>query len=469
LKRFAYKVIRPLNEQFVNSSIFVSAILECLPDFYFSDAPSTGNVNFYRSETQEVLNNLYGYVNYDIGITERKLLDSYDSGVIEFNFQAGGDVSFDHIFRIYELAIIYSRAIDIKASIFTPFQGRVFDSTFDTRSATDLIDNPKIALLHLNMLQNWSETGEVASWGKEYPAAPLIDISSNEGGYNFAELSVLDNLKLRRQIFDYRDCMTDVLIDSICRDFFLIPSQDHATGNERISFIGRKYSTAPTETVTLADVIGKISVISSQDEKAIFCEPFVKYNYNTATEKYDGLIQITNSGAETFDASYVIGVTGTVAENLWNKAHKLWIITKKIEPPPEQCTDKNWIYRPEDALWYLDTWLYYMGAVDTETGVDYATRDRLGFDMASEDAETYFKGKHINLVLPFHTENITIECVIEGVTKGQDTTRVEVLLLDNLTEADFYILKTLGTVVASDEVEKAIPEFDDENDWEKVL
>lgn len=473
LKRFAYKNSEIFKQLFNGDTAdFINSNIECLPDFFFTDAVSTGSRNFYREESpgEEAPltgdNNLYGYTSFDTGITERKILDSYDEGLLYFIFNIW---STNHEIKIHELAMIYERSADIKLSVFTPYRGRIFNSTFDGNALTTLIDTPKLAIMHLNMLQNWSESGEVKEWGKEYPTTPLVDITTNEGGFNYPELSVLDSLRLRRQIFDYEECWTDSVIDSICRDFFLVPSQNHATGAERISFIGKKHATAPTVTITLDDIIGKVSLISSQDEKAIFCEPFVRYNYNTATEKFDGLIKITNSNAATYSTDYVIGLSGTAAENAWNKAHKLWTVTKKNDVPPTECTDKQWIYRAEDAAWYLDTWLYYMGAVDTELGVEYASRDQLSFDIAIDDGKTYFKGQHINLVLPFHTENVTIECVIEGVTKGREIVRVDVRLLDSITEDDFYIIKTLTGLIGDDEIDKVIPEFGDEKDWEKVI
>lgn len=470
LRRFVYKVVKPVEYAFNNMVAITPVLAECLPDFFYSDVVSTGNKNFYKNSDKLISGfELTGYDNYDLGITDRRIYDSYEEGLLAFYFFSGGNASADHQFKVYELSVILERSVDIKSSVFTPYQGRIFNSTFNSQYLTTLVNTPKLAIMHLDMLQNWSETGEVKEWGKEYPTAPSIDISTNEGGFNYPELSVLDSLRLRRQIFDYNECWTDSMIDSICRDFFLVPSQNHATGSERISFIGKKHATAPTITITLDDIIGKISLTSSQDEKAIFCEPFVRYNYNSATEKFDGLIKITNSNAATFSADYVIGLSGTSAENAWEKAHKLWSVTKKVEAAPSECTDKQWIHRAEDAAWYLDTWLYYMGAVDTETGVEYASRDQLSFDIAIDDGKTYFKGQHINLVLPFHTENVTIECVIEGVTKGREIARVDVRLLDNITEDDFYIIKVLTGVTGDDEIEKVVPEFGDEKDWEKVI
>ena len=96
-------------------------------------------------------------------------------------------------------------------------------------SATDLINTPKLALLHILMLQNWSETGENKNWGHEYPTAPLIDVSTNEGGLNFSELSILDNFRVRRQILNSEEMNSDDLLNSLCSDFFLVLSQDRAT------------------------------------------------------------------------------------------------------------------------------------------------------------------------------------------------------------------------------------------------
>ncbi|MFA5217256.1 hypothetical protein [Sulfuricurvum sp.] len=473
LRRWAYKTFDILTGKALYEIKGSGGVMDDLPDYYYADLPSTGSKNFYR-ESAEISTGIYnpmtGYTFFDLNIDSIEKYNSIIEGILAFRrritYTDNGSIYMLDNTKLYELAIIFGKELDIKSNIFTGYQGRIFNSTFDSRQLTDLIDTPKLALMHTLMLQNWNETGELKNWGKEYPTTPLIDISTNEGGFHYYELQHIDNIKLRRQIFDYDEMWSDKIVDSLCRDFFIVPSQDHATGNERISFIGRKHQTASSVSITLDQIVGKVLTVKAQPEKAIFCEPFVRYNYNSATEKYDGLLQIKYSGATGFLSNFVIGITGSAAENAWNKAHKLWEITQKVEMPPEELTDKKWIYRHEDALWYLDTWLYYMGAVDTELGIEYASRERLGFNVHYTTGKALFKGQHINLTLPFHTESVAIECVIESVSKGRELVGVDVMLLDNITEDDFYIIKSL---TSTDEIQKVIPEFGTDDDWNKVL
>ena len=383
LRKFAYTVKTYLADDVIDEIDGSGATLNDLPDFYFEDRPATFNEYFYRVNPVDgdgKYSLRSGYTAFDLAIDSVDEYNLFVQGLILLKRRLR--IAIDDT-KIYEVAIIFKKkSTDIKDAVYSGYHGRLFNSTFGGYSATDLINTPKLALLHILMLQNWSETGEVKNWGHEYPTAPLIDVSTNEGGLNFSELSILDNFKVRRQILKSEEMNSDDLLNSLCSDFFLVSSQDHATGNERISFIGRRYQTAPTVTITLDDIIGEISKVKSQPEKAIFCEPVVRYNYNQATGKYDGLIQVRNASASEYDASYVTGLTGPAAENAWNKAHLLWGITRKVETPPQQYTDKKWIYRADDAYWYLDTWFYYMGAVDTADGVQKASRDRLGFTVS---------------------------------------------------------------------------------------
>lgn len=472
LRKFAYTVKTYFADDVIDESVSGGgATLNDLPDFYFEDRPATLNKYFYHVNPVDgdgKYSLRTGYTVFNLGIESVDEYNLFVQGLILLKRRLYNEYRLTDDTKIYEVAIIFKKkSTDIKDAVYSGYQGRLFNSTFGGYSATDLINTPKLALLHILMLQNWSETGENKNWGHEYPTAPLIDVSTNEGGLNFSELSILDNFKVRRQILNYEEMNSVDLLNSLCSDFFLVLSQDRATGNERISFIGRRYQTAPTVTITLDDIIGPISVVKSQPEKAIFCEPVVRYNYNQATGKYDGLIQVRNASAETYDASYVTGLTGPAAENAWNKAHLLWGITRKIETPPEQYTDKKWIYRADDAYWYLDTWFYYMGAVDTADGVQKASRDRLGFTVSYSTGKDFFKGQHILLDLVYHTEGNPVECVIERVSIGATTVKVEVMLMDNISEDDFYIIKTLSNTV--EEWQKVIPEFGDDRDIDKVI
>ena len=472
LRKFAFTVKTFFADDVIDESVSGGgATLNDLPDFYFEDRPATLNKYFYHVNPVDddgKYSLRSGYTAFDLAIDSVDEYNLFVQGLILLKRRLYNEYRLTDDTKIYEVAIIFKKkSTDIKDAVYSGYQGRLFNSTFGGYSATDLINTPKLALLHILMLQNWSETGEVKNWGHEYPTAPLIDVSTNEGGLNFSELSILDNFKVRRQVLNVDEMNSVDLLNPLCSDFFLVLSQDRSTGNERISFIGRRYQTAPTVTITLDDIIGPISVVKSQPEKAIFCEPVVRYNYNQATGKYDGLIQVRNASASEYDASYVTGLTGPAAENAWNKAHLLWGITRKVEDPPEQYTDKNWIYRADDAYWYLDTWFYYMGAVDTADGVQKASRDRLGFTVSYSTGKDFFKGQHILLDLVYHTEGNPVECVIERVSIGATTVKVEVMLLDNISEDDFYIIKTLSNTV--EEWQKVIPEFGDDRDIDKVI
>jgi hypothetical protein len=475
LRRFSYYINDSFQKRTIDEVTYPNNYFDDLPSFYYSKSGGTNdgtNDHFYRNTSESDNEKITGYKSFDLSITNKDDYRTYIECAIWLLRNGTIDQILGRFDRtaIFELAIIFKVSIDIDSYIYTPYRGRIFNSTFDSMAMTDLIDTPKLAFFHTLMLQNWSEQNEYKKWGKEYPTTPLIDITTNEGGFNFEQLDQLDDLKLRRQIIDGDEAYTDSILESLCNDFFVVPSQDHATGNERLSFIGKKYNTSPTTTITLSDIIGKISSVSTQPEDSIFCEPIVRYNYNNATEKYDGLIQIRNASAATYDASYVIGISGSSAENVWNKAHVLWKCTGKIETIPESCSDKKWIYREEDAIWYLNTWLYYMGAVDTELGtIEKAARDRIAFDIPYAIGKSFFRGMHINLSLPFHTESISIECVIEKVSKGLSIVSIEVMLLDNITEDDFYYIKSITVTSEDHKINKVIPEIGDENDIDKVL
>jgi hypothetical protein len=55
------------------------------------------------------------------------------------------------------------------------------------------------------------------------------------------------------------------------------------------------------------------------------------------------------------------------------------------------------------------------------------------------------------------------------VSKGLSIVSIEVMLLDNITEDDFYYIKSITVTSEDHKINKVISEIGDENDIDKVL
>jgi hypothetical protein len=145
----------------------------------------------------------------------------------------------------------------------------------------------------------------------------------------------------------------------------------------------------------------------------------------------------------------VDGLDGTTAEIMWTKAHVLWQSTRRIEEPPSDMTDHDIIYRDVDAVWYLDTWFSWMGAIDTDgtpSGVEFDPKKRISFSVPYDTGKDWYIMQHHKLQLPHQTDATSIEFVIEKIkreiSRGKNLITVQAVLYGQTTEIDLYIKDT---------------------------
>jgi hypothetical protein len=316
-----------------------------------------------------------------------------------------------------------------------------------------MINNPIDIYEHIARLQNWSEQGEVKSWGFEYANVPLIDVGTTEGGFDYEDLAPLKTMRPTRQVLAYNKAYTDTLFRSLCKQFFLVGHQDPTNGKERLSYIADKSLSTPATTITLSDIVGPISKVVFPKAKGVYCEPFIEYGKSYGSNVFEKVIRITNSNADSFKASYVEAPAGVLngddAELMWTRGHVLWQNYRQIEKPPDDMTQGEWLAKDSDAVTFLDTWLSYMGALNTDGtpgGVTYEPKKRIGFSVPYETGKAWFLTQHHKLQLPHQTNNQAIEFAIEGISKniqmGKELVTVEVLLYGDASEVDLYVQDT---------------------------
>jgi len=182
----------------------------------------------------------------------------------------------------------------------------------------------------------------------------------------------------------------------------------------------------------------------------------VKYAKNNANGQFQKVIQITHANAAAYDSDYVIGLSGDAAELMWTRANVLWDATRQIESPPRDMTNLDWCVKDSDAVWYLDTWLSWMGAKSTDgtvAGVVFEPKKRLSFTVPYATGLAWFITKHLNVQFPHQTNDVVIECVIEtmskSLAKGSESVTVQVVLYGAETEIPLYIQDTFtaGTLL----------------------
>ncbi|GAH18086.1 unnamed protein product, partial [marine sediment metagenome] len=228
-------------------------------------------------------------------------------------------------------------------------------------------------------------------------------------------------------------------------------------GNESVAYIADKSLSTPATLLTLDDIIGSIGEVIYPKVKGIYCEPVVRYARNNANGKYEKVIQITNANKAAFDESYVIGLSGADAELMWTRAHILWEAYRQIEPAPNDMANCDWIVTDSDAVWYLDTWLTYMGAINTDgttAGIEFEPKKRIAFSVPYETGKDWFLTQHHRLKLPHQTNDTAIEFLIEKLNKnivmGKELVSLQAMLYGEVTDIAMYVQDVYdpGTLLA---------------------
>ena len=185
MRRFAYSNSDDIVVFTRNPNTGDDPNVDCLPDFYYNDAPETNNLHFYKESAKVGLTyeNVFGYTLFKMPNCTPDIFNLYEEGavisVIDSSDIVGNATTLN---KIYELAIILElEESDIKKEIFSPVKGRIFNDTWGARkTATDQILNPVDMIECLKRLGDWSETGLLADFGKAYSSTAKIKLTGRE-------------------------------------------------------------------------------------------------------------------------------------------------------------------------------------------------------------------------------------------------------------------------------------------------
>jgi hypothetical protein len=410
LRRWQYGVKSILQDTIVDESYEVDgAEFYTIPDLYFTTSPDLENRGYFSDPVEpSPYSEVYGQYAFD-NITPENY-DSFVEGVImlyrHLPFFAYEEFA-DHTW-IFELCLIFKKeGQDISKEILTPFAGRVFNDTWNGRkTSTNLIQHPVDILEHACRLQNWSDYGAmpVSGWGLQYSDDALI-ATTQYGSFDDPDLIAAKKYLAANQILDYDDSTTDEIKATLCNDFNLANWQD-GDGYERV--IDLQNGTGAVYTVQLQDILDRSSIkVSKLSQDKIVSEPFVRYNYNPASQEYDDQISILNSSASSFSQNYTVGIQDAAkAEELWNSCHSLYLMCNQINMPNTKKTDLKWANSEcaySIALDYLENWINWQFNEEIEFKSHFNI-------CASWDLCTPF-----NVLLSHQTDNVSRRALVEEV------------------------------------------------------
>jgi hypothetical protein len=430
--------------------------IDNIRDNYYSTPLATNDENFYKEV--DTLNLLSGHEKFQLdGITTLSLYNNLYRAGLCFKYTYGALLGTNAWCYIYELNVMLEKTSSIRLDMYTPFLGRIFNDTWDSRkTAADPIANPVDMIEHVLRLGNWSEnqvTPPAAGWGKAYADNPAINTATTEGGFDYSGLNFVKlNGDAAFQVLSESDATGDKIIRQLCQEWFLGQFQN-ADGEESISYL--PFTGDTTTSLTLADITpGSIGDIIEPRQEDVFIEPFIRYDWDPARNKFNKAIRVTNTSAETFDSSYVDGLGAVEGEEIWNKCKTLAQRFRIIYTPPSELTDLKTIKADFAAKIYLETWIEWM------------QKKRLPFSVPYTTGRLYFVTKHLGLTLPHQTNSVKKEVLIESLERDKNNNRVNmtVVFLDEIDETAFRVQDVPTTPNIKDDWQDVVTTPNVEND-----
>jgi hypothetical protein len=387
-----------------------------IPDFYYkTNVPSTKNLHFYKQHLPTGGEPYFS--GYKTGILEKYKDSQTFKNVDSMLFYIYGNwdsvVGSPSWINIYKLVFMFEKIISIENNVYTPFIGRIFDGTWGERkTAENVMESPVDILEHVCRLQNWTETDDVDTvCGKAYSPDALIKTGTDIGGFDSPRLSAAAGMTLAFQILEEDKSYTDIIKRDLCRTAWLCSYVDEE-GRECVDYLPRVAGSTPSEIVTLLDtpIDMEVGDVIEPEESNIFSTPYVRYRYNPASEKFDGLIKVTNAHKPTYSASYVSGFTDDDdGRRVWQACHdRIWAKSRAINQPPGDMTDQYMISTEADAIFFLENW------------ISWQTQKRIEWPVYYVKARSWHIGRHIYINHPHKTGGANAECVIESITKNKN-------------------------------------------------
>lgn len=275
-------------------------------------------------------------------------------------------------------------------------QGIVFTDTWgDRKEIGDTIDNP-IDIIEYCIRQSGGTvlTGNVA------------------GSFDHSSLDPVRNIQVAREILEAEQSNTDEIIKSLCKEFFLIHYQN-GSGVNCLEYIFK--TTDPVLTFYFDDCLS-ISEIAYPARDNIYFEPYVKYSYDHATEKYLESIQILNIAAASWQAEYTPGFTNSA---MWDSIKTYYNRYGFVNPMPADVGESKWIINKADAI-------------DRMTRVlSLSLRNRISITVAFSYFNTCLPGTKIWLYLKHETNDTGVPCIIEKTTinKSNAVIKLDLIML----------------------------------------
>jgi len=355
----------------------------------------------------------------------------------------------------YEVGLVLKKEIDISKYILMPTNGRLIDdgqfrlaNTWGGRkTGTDLIDNPIDAIEHFRRLSNWSESAiylnwgqgpvppaRINSWGKKYSIESYpaqIDIPA----FDNKSLDEIKDLKIARQILNEEDADTDILVESLCKDFYLIASKiipnNAWTGS--LTIAQESIASLHTSSVSNVDVpvikrkhllsFGEIREPGASD---IFLEPQIKYGYveglgYTKSLSISGIVtnEVRNDEEWSKELSELLapGFKLTDGERIWKRCKNFFKRYRSFVEMPSNMVEQKWIQDYETALWKIEKML------------EWQMKARIQITVPWQKGRLWRVGTHIKLSLPHVIDGEELLCVCESVKKNKQNDKVTVCLI----------------------------------------
>jgi hypothetical protein len=347
--------------------------------------------------------------------------------------RVSGSGAFDIVIRLHNFQAVYQTEIGLDEPLYAKMQGR---------SDVALIDpeHPLTAYAMYNYilrLQNYEQAyGTPASrppdgWGTGMAWEP-----SNINDAIFMATEKINafsrypsvQYEVGRQLFDAGELGTQNIKDELLKTLW---AGGLLTYDGRESIFSMLEEPETYTVIAYTDIVpNSIGKLQSPRKEDIFCEPFIRYNWDIGGEKFADEIRVLQSDAEVYQEGYVIGGNINTSERrlLWDRCHRLYRRARIVNDAPNTLTENNWLYRSEDAYQYLLNWLEWMGEGETSFA-----REEITFTLSVRTAinKEIDVGSHITIELPYLQQDPLVGIITSvswQLEKGREEVRCKAFI-----------------------------------------
>lgn len=351
---------------------------------------------------------------------------------VDYDLKNFGANYFEDSLDVYPQEPFDERKPDLSASK-TGYRGRV---EFELTSPDTIKTSPDKIVVFINALSTFSgiifdeatiTVNEIAFFGEKQDLVAPDELSVNISGRNWSnmkeaieQVAVLQNWdslpnvdidvpqlsqKVRNYTTKESDLKTSRQLENLLREAWCI-GRVNRTGTYDVTLlenkIGFDHVVDDSHNFVFPNGYRLVSNVLAYESDTVPTGGTIQYGLQS-DGSYANSITVSNADADTYDASYVSGVSDpVVAEDLWNRCHGIYLKTGVLNDVRNDLSKLNWLYQEGDVIRYFVNILEWNGGSDFTKDVRIIEIEAVSIDNlgATDDYVLWNRGEECRITIP---------------------------------------------------------------------